>query len=160
MSRLSACLLALFFSISIGVSPLHIHCGFAHLGEPGSRCTPCLPLLVYIRGSRLFRTSKNATKRDNTVCSHHHRGLEASYPRRSGGLHMHSIRSAMPDARLKPFVRCFAQREISGQTSALVETALATLEHVVSFCFSGQSTTHHWSGTSTIEPRINVMGTQ
>jgi AraC-like DNA-binding protein len=73
---------------------------------------------------------------------------------------MHSIRSAMPDARLKPFVRCFAQREISGQTSALVETALATLEHVVSFCFSGQSTTHHWSGTSTIEPRINIMGTQ
>ena len=73
---------------------------------------------------------------------------------------MHIIQSAIPNARLKPFVRCFAQREISGQTSELVETALASLEHVLSFCFSGESSTHHWCGSSTIDPRVNVMGTQ
>ena len=47
---------------------------------------------------------------------------------------MHTIRSAMPDPRLKPFVRCFAQREISVPTSPLAETALASLEHILSFC--------------------------
>ncbi|HEX4769553.1 MAG TPA: helix-turn-helix domain-containing protein [Bryobacteraceae bacterium] len=73
---------------------------------------------------------------------------------------MHTIRSAMPDPRLKPFVRCFAQREISAQTSSLVETALASLEHIVSFCFSGQPTVDHWSGTSAVVPRIHFFGTQ
>jgi AraC-like DNA-binding protein len=76
------------------------------------------------------------------------------------GLHMHTIRSAIPDDRLKPFVRCFAQREISVPTSPLAETALASLEHIVSFSLSGQTTTHHWSGRSAIDPRINIMGTQ
>jgi AraC-like DNA-binding protein len=66
----------------------------------------------------------------------------------------------MPDPRLKPFVRCFAQREISPRISPLAETALASLEHIVSFSLSGQTTTDHWSGKSTIEPRINYMGTQ
>jgi AraC-like DNA-binding protein len=73
---------------------------------------------------------------------------------------MHTIRSAMPDPRLKPFVRCFAQREISVPTSPLAETALASLEHIVSFCLSGQTTTHHWSGTSAIASHIHVFGTQ
>jgi AraC-like DNA-binding protein len=73
---------------------------------------------------------------------------------------MHTIRSAMPDPRLKPFVRCFAQREISVQTSSFVETALASLEPIVSFCLSGQTTTHHWSGTSAIDPHIPFLGTQ
>jgi AraC-like DNA-binding protein len=73
---------------------------------------------------------------------------------------MHTIRSAMPDARLKPFVRCFAQREISVQTSPFVETALASLEHIVSFSLGGQTTTHHWSGTSAIDPQIHFFGTQ
>jgi hypothetical protein len=73
---------------------------------------------------------------------------------------MHTIRSAMPDLRLKPFVRCFAQREISVQTSSFVETALASLEPIVSFCLSGQTTTHHWSGTSAIDPHIPFLGTQ
>ena len=73
---------------------------------------------------------------------------------------MHTIRSAMPDPRLKAFIRCFAQREISVQASSVVETALASLEHIVSFCFSGQTATHHWSGRSAINPRINFLGLQ
>ena len=73
---------------------------------------------------------------------------------------MHTIRSVMPDPRLKPFVRCFAQREISVPTSPLAETALASLEHILSFTLSGQTTTRHWSGRSAIEPRISLLGTQ
>jgi AraC-like DNA-binding protein len=73
---------------------------------------------------------------------------------------MHTIRSAMPEFRLKPFIRCFAQREISMQTSSLAETALASLEHIVSFCFRGQPTIDDWSGTSTVVPRIHFFGTQ
>jgi len=73
---------------------------------------------------------------------------------------MHTIRSAVPDARLKPFIRCFAQREISVQTSSLVETTMASLEHILSFSLSGQTMTHHWSGTSAIDPHIHFLGTQ
>ena len=73
---------------------------------------------------------------------------------------MHTIQSVTPDPRLKPFVRCFAQREISVPTSPFAETALASLEHIVSFSLSGQTTTHHWSGRSAIAPRINILGTQ
>jgi AraC-like DNA-binding protein len=73
---------------------------------------------------------------------------------------MHTIRSAMPDPRLKPFVRCFAQREISVQASSFVETTMASLEHILSFSLSGQTTTHDRSGTSAIDPRINFLGTQ
>src|SRR3974390_1177089 len=73
---------------------------------------------------------------------------------------MHTIRSAMPDPRLKPFVRCFAQREISVPASPLAETGLASLEHIVSFSLGGQTTTHHWSGRSAIDPHIHFFGTQ
>src|SRR5437763_2604823 len=73
---------------------------------------------------------------------------------------MHTIRSLMPGPCLKPFVRCFAQREISVPSSPFAETALASLEHVVSFSLSGQTTTHPCPGSSTIDPRVNVMGTQ
>jgi AraC-like DNA-binding protein len=45
-------------------------------------------------------------------------------------------------------------------TSPLAETALASLEHIVSFSLSGQTTTHHWSGTSAIDPQIHLFGTQ
>ena len=73
---------------------------------------------------------------------------------------MHTIRSATPDPRLKPFVRCFAQREISVPTSSLAETALASLEHILSFRLSGETATHHWSGRSVIDPNVNILGTQ
>lgn len=73
---------------------------------------------------------------------------------------MHTIRSAMPDARLKPFIRCFAQREIAAPTSPLAETALASLEHILSFRLNGQTTTQHWSGRSAIDPHIHLFGTQ
>lgn len=73
---------------------------------------------------------------------------------------MHTIRSAMPDPRLEPFVRCFAQREISVQTSSFVEIALASLEHIVSFRLGGQTTTHHSSGTSVVDPHVQFSGTQ
>jgi AraC-like DNA-binding protein len=76
------------------------------------------------------------------------------------GLHMHTIRSAIPDPRLKPFVRCFAQREMSLQASSLAETALASLENILSFCLGCQSTTHHCSGSDAIDPVINFLGTQ
>jgi hypothetical protein len=73
---------------------------------------------------------------------------------------MHTIRSAVPDPRLKPFVRCFAQREISVQASSFVETTMASLEHLLSFSLCGQTTTHDPSGTSAIDPGIHFLGTQ
>jgi hypothetical protein len=73
---------------------------------------------------------------------------------------MHTIRSATPDARLKPFVRCFAQREMSLQASSLTETALPSLESILSFCLRGRSTTHHCSGSIDIVPDVNILGTQ
>lgn len=73
---------------------------------------------------------------------------------------MHTIRTVMPDARLKPFVRCFAQREMSLQASSLTETALASLESILCFCLRSRSTTHHCSGSSAIAPNVNILGTQ
>ena len=73
---------------------------------------------------------------------------------------MHTIRSAIPDPRLKPYVRCFAQREMSLQASSLNETALASLESILSFCLRGRSTTHHCFGSSAIAPNVNILGTQ
>ena len=72
---------------------------------------------------------------------------------------MHTIRSAVPDPRLRPFVRCFAQREISAQRSSLIEAALASLEHILAFKLSGQSTLDNGSRTGAVIPRISFSGT-
>lgn len=71
---------------------------------------------------------------------------------------MHTIRSAKPDPRLRPFVRCFAQREICVQGSPLIQTALAQLEHTLSFCLRGQATMHYRSGSAAVIPRIHFVG--
>lgn len=73
---------------------------------------------------------------------------------------MHTIQSAIPDARLRPFVRCFAQREISAQTSTVVESTMASLEHIASFCLSGQPTVDYCSGARTVVPQVHFFGTQ
>jgi AraC-like DNA-binding protein len=49
---------------------------------------------------------------------------------------------------------------MSLQASSLAETALASLENILDFCLGAQSTTHHCSGRSAIDPRINILGTQ
>ena len=79
---------------------------------------------------------------------------------RYGGLQMHTIQTAMPDSRLTPFVRCFAQREISAQTSSLAQTSLAQLEHTLAFYLRGQPTMDYWSGNRAVLPRIHFVGTQ
>ena len=73
---------------------------------------------------------------------------------------MHTIQSAIPDARLRPFIRCFAQREISAQSSSVVESTMASLEHIASFRLGGQPTIDHCSGMSTVVPDIHFFGTQ
>ena len=73
---------------------------------------------------------------------------------------MHTIRSAIPDPRLKPFVRCFAQREMSLQASSLAEIALASLENILSFSLRDRSTTNHSSGSSAVAPTVNILGAQ
>jgi AraC-like DNA-binding protein len=73
---------------------------------------------------------------------------------------MHTIRTAIPEPSLRPFVRCFAQREMPSLASPFRETALASRENILDFCLAAQSTTHHRSGHSTIDPRINILGTQ
>lgn len=73
---------------------------------------------------------------------------------------MHTIQSALPDARLRPFVRCLAQREISAQSSTIVESTMASLEHIASFRLGGQPMIDHCSGMSTVVPDIHFFGTQ
>jgi AraC-like DNA-binding protein len=73
---------------------------------------------------------------------------------------MHTIRSAIPDPRLKPFVRCFAQREMSLQASSLAEIALASLENILSFSLRDRSTTNHSYGSSAVVPTANILGAQ
>ncbi len=71
---------------------------------------------------------------------------------------MHTIQMSMPDSRLRSFVRCFAQREISAQTSSLAQTALAQLEHTLSFYLQGRPTMHYWSETTAVLPPIHFVG--
>lgn len=71
---------------------------------------------------------------------------------------MHTIQPATPDPRLEPFVRCFAQREISAQASSLAQTALAQLEHTLAFYLQDRPTMHYWSGRTAVLPRIHFVG--
>jgi AraC-like DNA-binding protein len=73
---------------------------------------------------------------------------------------MHTIQSAMPDARFSPFVRCFAQREISAQSSSLVESTMASLENIASFRLNCRPTVDHCSGVTTVVPHTHFFGTQ
>ncbi len=73
---------------------------------------------------------------------------------------MHIIRSAMPDPRLKPFVRCFAQREIWGRLRRLLKPPWPRSN---TFCLFALAVNHqHITGPAAapLEPRVNVMGTQ
>lgn len=71
---------------------------------------------------------------------------------------MHTIETARPDARLTPFVRCFAQREISMQASVIAQTGLAQLEHTLAFYLRDRPTMHYWSGSTAVLPRIHFVG--
>ena len=71
---------------------------------------------------------------------------------------MHTIQTTMPDPRLRPFVRCFAQLEISAQASSLAQTGLAQLEHTLPFYLRGQPTMDYWSGSRAALPRIHFVG--
>ena len=71
---------------------------------------------------------------------------------------MRTIQVAMPDSGLKPFVLCFAQREMLTGTSSLTQTALAQLEHTLSFYLQGRPTMHYWSGRTAVLPRIHFVG--
>ncbi len=73
---------------------------------------------------------------------------------------MHTIRSAMPDPRLRQFVRCFAQREISFRNSWVAQTNIASLEHILAFSFGDQTVMQYSSGKTALIPRIHVVGTQ
>jgi AraC-like DNA-binding protein len=73
---------------------------------------------------------------------------------------LHTIQSAMPDPGLRQFVRCFAQREISVQTSWLVQTSLASLEHTLAFYVGDQPVMDYVSGKRAFIPRIHLVGTQ
>jgi AraC-like DNA-binding protein len=75
-------------------------------------------------------------------------------------VHKHTIWSVMPDPCLRPFVRCFAQREMAVETSSLVQTVLAALEPILGFHFSGQPIMDYWSGTRAVVPPMHVLGTQ
>ena len=73
---------------------------------------------------------------------------------------MHTIRSAMPDPRLRQFVRCFAQREMSCRNLWLAQTSLASLEHILAFCFGDLPVMRYSSGKTAPLSRINAVGTQ
>ena len=73
---------------------------------------------------------------------------------------MHTIRSAMPDARMKQFVRCFAEREMTLQTSSVVQTSLASLENILAFDLGDQPVMEYSSGRIIGIPRIQLVGTQ
>jgi AraC-like DNA-binding protein len=73
---------------------------------------------------------------------------------------MHTIQSARPEPRLRPFVRCFAQREMCVQTSSLVQASLAQLEHTLSFNLADPPVMHYLSGKRAFIPRIHLVGAQ
>src|ERR1700751_5462087 len=79
--------------------------------------------------------------------------------RRPGGNNLHTIQSAIPDPGLRQFVRCFAQREMSVQTSWLVQTSLASLEHTLAFYVGDQPVMEYVSGKRAFIPRIHLVGT-
>ncbi|MBV8069937.1 MAG: AraC family transcriptional regulator [Acidobacteriaceae bacterium] len=64
-----------------------------------------------------------------------------------------------PEARLTPFVRCFAQRDILAQSSQLVQTAIASLENVLAFHLSGRPILDGGSTTGVV-PAMHLFGTQ
>ena len=73
---------------------------------------------------------------------------------------MRTIRSAMPDPRLRRFVRCFAQREVSGRNSWVVQPGMATLEPILSFCFGDRPVMQYSTGKTALLHRIHFVGTQ
>jgi AraC-like DNA-binding protein len=73
---------------------------------------------------------------------------------------LHTIRSAMPDPRLRQFVRCFAQREMTLQTSSLVQTSLASLENILAFDLGDRPVMEYSSGRISVIPRLQLVGTQ
>ena len=68
--------------------------------------------------------------------------------------------TAIPDPRLLPFIRCFAEREISAETSPILQTALASLEHILAFHLSGRPTVDYCSSSRAVVPHIHLFGTQ
>lgn len=70
---------------------------------------------------------------------------------------MHTIQMAIPNPHLTPFIRCFAQREIS-QASSLAQTGLAQAEHILAFYLQGRATMHYRSGNTAVLPRIHFVG--
>lgn len=73
---------------------------------------------------------------------------------------MRTIRSALPHPRLRQFVRCFAQREISAGSSLVVQTGMASLEPILAFSFGDQEVMQYSSGKRAFVSRIHVTGTQ
>ena len=73
---------------------------------------------------------------------------------------MRTIRSAAPDPRLRQYVRCYAQREVSGRNSWVVQTGMASLEPILGFSFGDQPVMQYSSGKTELVPRIHLFGTQ
>jgi AraC-like DNA-binding protein len=66
----------------------------------------------------------------------------------------------MPRVELKPFVRVFAQREISRTNEGFRQFGIASLEQVLSFGFGDAVRVDYTNGRSKVGPPVGVIGSQ
>lgn len=73
---------------------------------------------------------------------------------------MHSPRTAVPDPRLAPFVRCYAQREMLLGDTVFIQQSIASLEHILAFDFGDRPVMDYLDGRRAFIPRVHLVGTQ
>lgn len=71
---------------------------------------------------------------------------------------MHTCVSALPSIELRPYVRTFAQREISSGTPEIVEPLPACLESILQFDFGRFLTVEYPNGTSHPTTPVMIIG--
>jgi AraC-like DNA-binding protein len=71
---------------------------------------------------------------------------------------MQTLQTALPDARLAPFVRGFASRESRLGPSCVLQPLVGSLEHILSFDFCDLTNWHRLTGVIYPSPRISFLG--
>jgi len=73
---------------------------------------------------------------------------------------MQTLLAAVPDHRLAPFVRCFAQRETSPDSHPIVRALVGSLEHILSLDLCDRTIRNYPTGKSDFQPQTQLLGAQ
>jgi AraC-like DNA-binding protein len=71
-----------------------------------------------------------------------------------------TIQAAPPRTELREFVRCYAQREASGDDACFDQAPMASLESILSFNFLDVETIRYGNGSSRVVAPFNILGSQ